>query len=49
MLDALKKMFKVLDNASKRAETKCEQCGHINVGPHTECEKCNTPFFPSRE
>jgi len=49
MLSLLKKIFKVFDDASKRYETKCEHCGHIMKGPHTMCEKCNTPVFPSRE
>lgn len=49
MLEALKKIFKFFDDASKRAETRCEQCGHIMYGHHVDCEKCNTPIFPSRE
>lgn len=49
MLKSLKKIFKTLDDASKRAETKCNACGHVMQGPCDSCEKCGMPITMAKD
>jgi len=49
MLAFLKKIFKSLDEASKRHEIKCDSCGHVMQGSPRLCEKCNNPVHLSRQ
>lgn len=49
MLDKLRKMFKFLDDAAKRAERTCEVCGHVMQGYPRRCEKCGTDLEGSYE
>ncbi|MBO6518493.1 MAG: hypothetical protein JJ900_16530 [Rhodospirillales bacterium] len=49
MLNPFKKLFQKLEEASQRAETKCNACGHVMQGPRSECEKCKMPISPAKD
>lgn len=49
MLDKLRKIFKTLDDASRKAERKCGVCGHVMQGYPRRCEKCGTDLEDSFE
>jgi|GEM_PF-2261201 len=49
MFAFLKKIFKTLDDAAKRVETTCPECGHVMSGYHTTCAKCGTTLDASQE